>query len=159
MTDSGCDDIDTGVFQHFPVWFFFRFCFQFSCNIRMIVSAVAKEQAVIVVDKQSEENRNDSIIVISESSSDDDVVFVGELKSVDQSLKGDTSGEQSTFSGYSGDTSSSSSDFGTSPPDRTEYLRLLYAGKGALIPDVSMRPPPRNDATNEITTSTPKKNE
>lgn len=120
----------------------------FNCDV-VFYSAVAKKEVIVVENEAAGKNQNDSVIVISESSSDHDVVFVGQA---------DKSDEQSNISGYSGDTSSSSTDFG-SPPDRTEYLRLLYAGKGSLIPDETLRPPPRFNSKNEFTTSTPKKNE
>lgn len=71
-------------------------------------------------------------------------------------MKEERSKVQANSSGYVGDTSSCSSDFGT-PPDRTDYLRLLYAGKGHLIPDEKFRPPARTNPSNTFSTSTPKK--
>lgn len=104
-----------------------------------------------------EKTKNSSVIVISEDEEDSDIVYVGVSKAEDKKDGNDTSG-RSNGSGYFAESSSSTSSsfsFGT-PPDRIEYLRLLYSGQGALIPDASLRPPPRE---NKIKTSTPKKND
>lgn len=80
-----------------------------------------------------------------------DVIYVGTTNAVSKEKC-----EQSN-SGYmasSSSTSASDISFG-SPPDWTDFLRMLYQEQGHLIPDISLRPPPRDDFSNLVTT--PKK--
>lgn len=151
--DSGA--VDSGMHLSFSYVSFLDFSFFYYIRFFSAKKDVVAKEAV---------DKNDSVILISDrSSSDDDVVFVEDSDAVD--IKSDASGEKDDDQkgGYSGDVSSDlgdgSSDFGASPPDRTEYLRMLYDGKGHLIPDESLRPPPRFNSTGNIFTSTPKKNE
>lgn len=100
-------------------------------------------------------NANHSSVIIISEDEEDSVVYVGTSNADDKKEENET-GEKSNASGYFAESSSSASSsfsFGT-PPDRTEYLRLLYSGQGALIPDESLRPPPRE---NKFKTSTPQK--
>lgn len=103
-----------------------------------IFSAGAKKEIAVVENEVDEKSKSDSIIVIGDFSSDDDVIFVGQVNKEDA--------DKSNATEYFADSSSSSSDF-ESPPDRTQFLRLLYAGQGHLIPDENLRPPPRFDLT------------
>lgn len=66
--------------------------------------------------------------------------------------------EKEELSGYlaGADSSVSSISFDDTPPDYTEYLRLLYSGNGRLIPDESKRPPPRDSDSKWIATKSHK---
>lgn len=86
---------------------------------------------------------NEDVVIISD---DDSVVLV------------ETTIDKKEESGYLAETESSVSEPETSisfgsPPDHTEYLKLLYSGQADLIPE-HMRPPPRDKQFNS---STPKK--
>lgn len=83
---------------------------------------------------------NQSVVSISDDGDNSDVVFVEASNAIDKK-------EDSNASGYlaEADSSSSSSISFESPPDYTEYLKLLYAGEGQLIPDKSLRPPLRDN--------------
>lgn len=81
---------------------------------------------------------NQSVISISDDEDkENSVMYVGTSNAAD---------EKEELSGYlaGADSSVSSISFDDTPPDYTEYLRLLYSGYGRLIPDESMRPPPRD---------------
>lgn len=86
---------------------------------------------------------NDSVIFVSDDQNNSDVIYVGTTNAIDES----TENSEQSNSGYlasSSSTSASDISFGP-PPDRTEFLRLLYAGQGHLISDPSLRPPPREN--------------
>lgn len=87
-----------------------------------------------------DDSQHQEVVVISDDEENSDLVYVGTSEKED--------GQQSSASGYlAGPDSSASSSFSVgTPPDYTEYLLLLYSGKGALIPE-SMRPPPRESKT------------
>lgn len=115
----------------------------------------AEKDVADVGNEANKKNMDDSVILITEDE-DSDIVYVGTSNAVNKSLKEGEMCEQSNASGYfAGSSSSASSDisFGT-PPDRTEFLRMLYSGQCALIPDEALRPPPRG---NQFKTSTPNK--
>lgn len=70
------------------------------------------------------------VVISDDEECDSDVVLVE--STIDKK-------EDCDSSGFLADSSVSSFSFG-SPPDHTEYLKLLYSGQGALLPE-SMRPP------------------